>query len=76
MMGVDDPRAVQRPDQTWRERVCRMPAQPAKRAQRPDPQSTTFVLYPALSTKRDQLAVDLARQRPRQLERVALTAAK
>ncbi len=76
MMGVDDPRAAQRPQQAWRERVGRMPAQPPKRAQGADAQSTIFVRYPALATKRDQLAFDLARQCPRQLERVALPTAE
>jgi len=76
MMGMDDPRAAQRTRKTRRERVCRMPAQPAHSAQRSDPQSATFLFHTALATKRDQLAVDMARQRPRQLERIAFTAAE
>jgi hypothetical protein len=76
MMGVDDPCPAQRTWQPWREWVGRVAAQPAHSAQRADPQSRCLLEHTAMATKRDQLAVDLARQSARQLERVAFTTAE
>jgi len=76
MMGVDDARATQRSYQSWRERMCGMAAQPAKGAQRADSQTPSLVDQTALPTKSDQLAVDVAGQRSRQLEWITLTTAE
>jgi len=76
MMGVDDPRTAQRSPQAWREWVRGMAVQPARGAQRSDPQSTNLVHHLASATKRDQLAVDVSRESACQLERVAFTTAE
>ena len=72
MMGVHDVGARQHPQQAWREGLRRVPAQPAKRGQRAMPQTAIFAMHTASTAKGDQLALDVAGQRPRQLERIAL----
>jgi hypothetical protein len=78
MMGMDDVRSGHSRDQTRRDGVRRVSAQPAHRAQRSSLQPARFALDARLTTEADQLAFDApARgERARQLERVAFAAAK
>jgi len=76
MMSVDDGRAAQRTEQTRRDRMRGVAAQPAKRGQRSDAQSAGLLHDTAPPTERDQLAVDLSSQRSRQLEWITLAAAE
>ena len=56
--------------------MCGVAAQPAKGAQRANSQTTSLLHHTALPTKSDQLAVDVAGQRSRQLEWISLTTAE
>jgi hypothetical protein len=78
MMGMDDVRSGHSRDQTRRDGMRRMSAQPTQRAQRPSLQPARFPFDARLKTEADQLAFDSrARgERARQLERVAFAAAK
>ena len=76
-MRMDDVRAPQRTEQTRRRTGApdgrpAMPTARSVRTRRPPGSRSTRRLAP----ERDQLAVDLARQGARQLERVALAAAE
>jgi hypothetical protein len=74
MMGVDHVRAPQSPQQTWRQRVRWVAAQPAESAQRAHAQAARLVLDAGLAPEGNQLAVDVTRQCAGQLERVTLSA--
>ena len=76
MMGMDDVRPRQCREQTWRDRMGRMTAQPTHGAQRAAAQTRDFVLETRLAPERDQLAFDVFGQGARQLERVAFAAAE
>jgi hypothetical protein len=75
MMGVDDMRAGQSPQQTRREGIGRVAAPPADGTQRTASQATWLALDVSMTRERDQLAIDLACQGSCELERVALAAA-
>lgn len=82
MMGVDDVRAGfsrdldQRAQQTGRNRIRGVAAQPAHGAQRPHPQTTWLTLDTRLPAKSEQFAIDLPGQGAGEFERVALAAAE
>ena len=76
MMGVDDPRPTQCANQTRRKWVRRMPAQPAEDGQRAMAQSTRLAVHTRAATEGDELALDLAGEGPRQLERITLATAE
>ena len=72
MMGVHDVGVRQDPRQARRDGVRRMPAQPADYGQRAMAQPTGLAVHARATTEGDELAVDMAGQSPRQLERIAL----
>ena len=72
MMRVHDVGVRQDPRQAWRDGVRRMPAQPAEDGQRAMPQSTGLAVHTRAATEGDELALDLAGEGPRQLERITL----
>jgi len=76
MMGVNDVGARHRGEQTRRNWMGRVTAQPGQRAQRAAHQPTWFTLEVRRPTEAEQLALDVPGQRARQLERVAFAAAE
>ena len=76
MMGVHDVGVRQDPRQARRDRVRRMPAQPAEDGQRAKAQPTGLTVYARAATEGNELALDLAGEGPRQLERITLATAE
>jgi hypothetical protein len=76
MMGVHEVGARQHTRQIWRERMRRVTAEPHDRSQRAVAQTAGFAVKPRRSSERDQLAVDVAGEGSRELERVPLATAE
>src|SRR3954454_7901869 len=78
MMGVDHvgPEPREHRGQARRKGVSRMSSEPVRGPQRADAQSAGLYFEPCGLAKRDQLTVDLPRERPRQLEWVSFATAK